>query len=219
MLEKARVVIICLYNGSKGAGMEDKFLHLAENRRSIYGLGKRKILAEDEVVRLVEDMVKNCPTPFNSQSGRVVVLFEEMHYKLWNIVKEILRAQVPAEAFAKTEEKINSFAAGYGTILYFIDESVTIELQSSFPLYADKFPVWAEQANGILQYMIWTALAENKVGASLQHYNPLIYNKVHEEWQVPSEWCLRAQMPFGSIEMPSAEKTYLPVEERVKVFK
>lgn len=49
--------------------------------------------------------LKNCPSAFNSQSGRVVVLFGENHHKLWNIVKDALQARVPAEAFGKTEEK------------------------------------------------------------------------------------------------------------------
>ena len=178
--------------------MEEKFLRLAEKRRSVYNLGKRKILAEDEVIRLVEGMVRTCPSAFNSQSGRVVVLFGENHHKLWNIVKDTLQARVPAEAFGKTEEKINSFAAGYGTVLYFVDDQVMADLQAKFPLYADNFPVWAEQANGILQ---------------------LIDEKVHEEWRLPQSWRLRAQMPFGSIEASAGEKTYLPMDMRFKVFK
>lgn len=44
--------------------MEEKFLRLAEKRRSVYNLGKRKILAEDEVVRLVEGMVKKLSVCF-----------------------------------------------------------------------------------------------------------------------------------------------------------
>ena len=96
--------------------MEEKFLRLAEKRRSVYNLGKRKILAEDEVIRLVEGMVRNCPSAFNSQSGRVVVLFGENHHKQWNIVKDTSQARGPAEAFGKTEEKINSFANGYSTV-------------------------------------------------------------------------------------------------------
>lgn len=199
--------------------MEEKFLCLAEKRRSIYNLGKRRILGEDEIVRLIEGMVKNCPSAFNSQSGRVVVFFGENHHKLWNIVKDRLRAKVPKEAFGKTEEKISSFAAGYGTVLYFVDDQITADLQDKFPLYADNFPVWAEQANGILQYMVWTSLAENNVGASLQHYNPLIDEKIREEWQLPQSWRLRAQMPFGSIEAPAGKKNYLPTDMRVKVFK
>lgn len=100
-----------------------------------------------------------------------------------------------------------------------VDDHVTADLQAKFPLYADNFPVWAEQANGILQYMVWTSLAENNVGASLQHYNPLIDEKVREEWRLPQSWRLRAQMPFGSIEASVGKKTYLPMDMRLKVFK
>lgn len=199
--------------------MKDGFWQLAEKRRSIYALGQEKVLTEDEVISLVQNMVKQCPTAFNSQSGRVVVLFGEQNQRLWNMVKDCLREKVPAEAFAKTEEKINSFAAGFATVLYFIDDEVTKDLQKKYPLYAENFPIWAEQANGMLQYMVWTALAEQNVGASLQHYNPLIDEKLREIWNLPKSWRLRAQMPMGSIETAAGEKTYLPLEKRVLIFK
>ena len=35
--------------------------------------------------------------------------------------------------------------------LYFIDDEVTEGLQKKYPLYAENFPIWAEQANGMLQ--------------------------------------------------------------------
>lgn len=199
--------------------MKDGFLQLAEKRRSIYALGQEKVLTEDEVISLVQNMVKQCPTAFNSQSGRVVVLFGEQNQRLWNMVKDCLREKVSAEAFAKTEEKINSFAAGFATVLYFIDDEVTKDLQKKYPLYAENFPIWAEQANGMLQYMVWTALAEQNVGASLQHYNPLIDEKLREIWNLPKSWRLRAQMPMGSIETAAGEKTYFPLEKRVLIFK
>ena len=199
--------------------MKDGFWQLAEKRRSIYALGQEKVLTEDEVISLVQNMVKQCPTAFNSQSGRVVVLFGEQNQRLWNMVKDCLREKVPAEAFAKTEEKINSFAAGFATVLYFIDDEVTKDLQKKYPLYAENFPIWAEQANGMLQYMVWMALAEQNVGASLQHYNPLIDEKLREIWNLPKSWRLRAQMPMGSIETAAGEKTYLPLEKRVLIFK
>lgn len=198
--------------------MEKDFGDLTAKRRSIYQLGNKEVLSKDEVNALIEQMVRNCPTAFNSQSGRVVVLFGEENQKLWRLTTETLKKAVPEAAFQKTAEKISAFAAGYGTILYFIDEVVTKELQEKFPLYADNFPIWAEQANGMLQYMVWTALAEKNIGASLQHYNPLIDSAVHKEWNVPKNWRLRAEMPFGSIEAPAGEKTYLPIEERMKVY-
>ncbi|NFV72581.1 nitroreductase, partial [Clostridium botulinum] len=34
-------------------------------------------------------------------------------------------------------------------------------------------------------------------GASLQHYNELIEEDVKKEWNIPNNWKLIAQMPFG----------------------
>lgn len=192
---------------------------LIEKRRSIYALGKETAASENEVVALVKNAVKYCPTAFNSQSGRVVVLFGEEYQKLWDIVENKLRGLVPAEGFAKTKEKIDGFRAGLGTILFFEDEAVVQALQQKFPLYKDNFPLWSLQAGGMLQYIVWTALAEKNIGASLQHYNPLIDEDVAKQWQLPLTWRLLAQMPFGSIVMPAGDKAFEPLDSRVLVYR
>lgn len=200
--------------------MKTNTLELLDNRRSIYHLGKEVSLENSEITDLVKGAVKESPSSFNSQTSRVVILFEGQHLKLWEIVEENLRKVVPdEEAFKGTQEKINSFRAGHGTLLFFEDEEVVRGLQENFALYADKFPVWSEQSSGIASVNVWTALAENKIGASLQHYNPLIDSDVAKEWDLPSTWKLRAQMPFGSIETPAEEKTYMDDEERFRIFK
>ena len=56
------------------------------------------------------------------------------------------------------------------------------------------------------------------LGASLQHYNPLIDEAVAREWQLPASWKLTAQMPFGSPECKPDEKTFLPLDGRLKMF-
>ena len=78
------------------------------------------------------------------------------------------------------EEKIDSFRAGSGTILYFYDRKVVESLQKQYPLYADNFPVWASQSSAMLQLAVWSGLRELNIGASLQHYNPVIDNAVKE---------------------------------------
>ena len=117
-----------------------------------------------------------------------------------------------------TIEKIRGFAAGAGTVLFFEDQNTIESLQKKFPLYAENFPKWSLEANGMLQYMIWLALCEAGLGASLQHYNPLIDDEVKLVFDLPGHWQLLAQMPFGSIEQPAEEKSFLPIEERLKVF-
>lgn len=199
--------------------MENDLLGLIEKRRSIYSLGDEEVLSQDEIVNTVQQAVKYCPSSFNSQSARVVVLFGSNHKKLWNIVLSELKKVAPASTLENTEKKIASFAKGYGTILFFEDMDVVKNLQEKFPLYADNFPKWSLQSNGMLEYLIWIALAEQNVGASLQHYNPLIDEEVRKTWKLPESWMLLAEMPFGNIEAPAGEKSFLPIEDRVKVFK
>ena len=69
------------------------------------------------------------------------------------------------------------------------------------------------------QFVIWTALENEGFGVSLQHYNELISDTVAKEWNIPSHWSLNAQMPFGKPTSPPGEKTYLPLEDRIKLFK
>lgn len=195
------------------------FWNKVESRRSIYDLGSRKIVSQDEIMQVVNQAVLHTPTSFNSQTGRVLVLFGDNYHRLWKIVMEELRKIVPADKFGPTEAKVTSFDQGYGAVLFFEDENVVKGLQEKFPLYADNFPKWSLQSSGMLQYVVWTALEALGLGASLQHYNPLIDAAVAQEWDIPANWKLVSQMPFGSVEVPAGEKSFSPLEERVKVFK
>lgn len=198
--------------------MSNSFINSLKQRRTQYALGKNLALSHEEVAKLVSDAIKHSPTSFNSQSSRAVVLFGAQHEKLWNIAKEELRKIVPAESFASTEAKIDSFAAGAGTVLFFEDQDVVKSLQENFALYADNFPIWSEQSGGMAQFAVWLAFSHAGIGASLQHYNPLIDEEAAREWDIPASWKLRAQMPFGSNEQPFGEKTFIEDSERFKAF-
>jgi len=69
------------------------------------------------------------------------------------------------------------------------------------------------------QLAIWTMLEDAGFGASLQHYNPLIDNEVRKRWSLPEEWRLIAQMPFGTPAGEPGEKTFKPLDERIRVFR
>ena len=192
---------------------------IAETRRSIYMLNDQLPVSKDEVVKLVEHAMVHTPSAFNSQSSRLVVLFGEDHQKLWQITEDLLRAMVnDDEKFKSTADKMAMFKAGAGTILYFEDQSVIKGLQEQFPLYAHNFPVWAEHTSAMHQYAIWNALAALNIGANLQHYNGVIDEKVAETWNIDSNWKLIAQMVFGGIAAPAGEKTFEPIEKRLKVY-
>ncbi|AIQ23539.1 nitroreductase [Paenibacillus sp. VTT E-133280] len=199
--------------------MSNNFLEAVKGRRSIYAISKESTVADAQIIEIVEQAVLHSPTSFNSQSSRAVVLLGEQHDKLWDITTETLRKIVPAEQFEGTAQKLASFKAGYGSVLFFEDQAVVKNLQENFALYAENFPVWSNQSSGILQFVVWTALSEAGLGASLQHYNPLIDDEVKEAWGIPQDWKLIAQLPFGKTVTPAGEKQFQPVEDRVKVFK
>ena len=198
--------------------MTRSFTEALEKRRSIYALGNRKTVGDDKVRELVEFAVKHVPSPFNSQSARVVILFGAESNRFWTLVRETLKKIVPPDAFPKTAEKLASFDAGFGTVLFFEDQSVVDNLMGKFPLYKDNFPIWSLQSNGMLEFAVWTSLEDAGLGASLQHYNPLVDDAVRTAWNLPSSWKLLAEMPFGSVEAPAGEKEFSPIADRVKVF-
>jgi Predicted oxidoreductase related to nitroreductase len=198
--------------------MSRTFLEAVEKRRTIYALGKEKVVPQERIKTIVDFVVTHTPSPFNSQSGRIVVLFGTESSKFWGIAREALRKIVPAEAFKATEEKLASFDAGYGTVLFFEDQSIVEGLMANFPSYKDNFPIWSLQSNGMLEFALWTALEAEGLGASLQHYNPLVDAEVKKAWGIPGSWKLLAEMPFGSVAAPAGTKEVSPLDQRVRVF-
>lgn len=194
------------------------FLNSIKARRTIYAIGKNVSVDQATIEETIREAVKQSPSSFNSQTSRVVTLFGKSHTNFWNIVRETLRKIVPAEAFEGTNAKIDSFSAGFGTALFYEDQDVVKALQEQFALYADNFPVWSEHSTAIAQFATWTALSEIGIGASLQHYNPIVDAEVAETFGIPSNWKLRAQLVFGSIEAPAGEKTYMDDAARFKTF-
>ena len=194
------------------------FLDHIKQRRTIYAVGKNVAFTPEQIESVIKEAVNHSPSAFNSQTSRIVTLFGESHLQFWNIVRETLRKIVPEAAFEGTNTKINSFAAGYGTVLFYEDQDVVKSLQEQFALYADNFPVWSEHSSAIAQFAVWTALSEQNIGASLQHYNPIVDAEIAEIFDIPANWKLRAQLVFGSIEAPAGEKTFMAEADRFKTF-
>lgn len=194
------------------------FLGHIKQRRTIYAVGKNVPLTPEQIESVIKEAVNHSPSAFNSQTSRIVTLFGESHLQFWNVVRETLRKIVPEAAFEGTNAKINSFAAGYGTVLFYEDQDVVKSLQEQFALYADNFPVWSEHSSAIAQFAVWTALSEQNIGASLQHYNPIVDAEIAEIFDIPANWKLRAQLVFGSIEAPAGEKTFMAEADRFKTF-
>lgn len=200
--------------------MKRDFKEAVKNRRSYYNISDKSPISDEAIKEIIDFAVLNVPSAFNSQSARIVLLLGENHKKLWNIVKDILKKMVPADAFPATEAKIDGcFAAGHGTILYYEDESVVEGLQNAFSAYKDNFPIWSQHTSAMHQFAIWTMLEDAGLGASLQHYNPIIDEDVAKAFNINPKWKLIAQMPFGTPTGEPGEKEFEPLDKRVLVFK
>jgi predicted oxidoreductase (fatty acid repression mutant protein) len=194
--------------------MNRDFKEALRHRRSCYAIDGCSPITDQEIQSIVDFVLLHTPSAFNSQSTRIVLLLNEHHKKLWNIVMETLRGIVPASNFGPTERKINAFAAGHGTALFLEDQDVVEDMQDRFPTYAANFPTFAQHTSAMHQLALWTLLEDAGFGASLQHYNPLIDAEVRETWKLDERWALVAQMPFGGLVEPAGAKEYEPLEKR-----
>lgn len=205
---------------SKHADTEayETFIDQLKKRRTVTTLGSRIRYSQTYLIELIQEAVRSCPSAHNSQSTRVVILFSESHHKFWNIVKEMQRTNVPADVFAGIEVKIAQYADAYGTVLFYEDQSVIRQLQKKRPFDAEAFPIWSEQTSGMAQYAVWTALAESDIGGALLHYNPIVDEEIAKHFAIDSNWKLRAQLIFGSIEEKAPSKKHIDYDQQFKVF-
>lgn len=182
------------------------------NRRTYYNIDKNIPVSEKEIEEKMKEITELVPDAFNMKSARIVLVFGEKHDQLWDEIYNVFGGKVP-------REKIDSFKAGAGTVLFLYDQEIVKAMQERFSTYADNFPVWAEQANGMLQISVWSMLRELNVGASLQHYNPVIDAKVKEIFAIPENYKIAAQMPFGGIVKEPDKKEREDIDKRVTVVR
>ena len=195
------------------------FSDIAKKRRSIYSLGRDVRLSNDELIALIKDTIRETPSAMNVQSVRAVILLDDAQDKFWDATTARVKQEVPADAdFSRTQAKMDGFKAAKGTVLLYTDLDAIKNQEESFPLYADNFYDWSEQAQGIAAHALWLAMADNGLGANLQHYNPLIDEETAKMFDVPANWRLRSQLVFGAIEAPAGDKDYLADEGRFLTF-
>lgn len=190
-----------------------KTLEILKNRRTYYNINKTLPVKEEKLIDFIKETTELVPDAFNMKSQRLTIFTGKRHDELWDTIFDIFNGKVK-------REKIDSFKNGYGTIIFSIYENVVKSKQEKYPTYADRISSWAEQANGMLQISIWEGLRELGIGASLQHYNPLIDKRVKEKFGLEDNYKILAQMVFGGIvEEPEAKEKETDIDMRVSIVK
>lgn len=190
---------------------------IIKKRRSI-----RKLKKSDKVNKeMIEEILKTAmyvPSAFNMQSYRIVVLDEKGHNDLWDIVEEMLIEKMGKEKYIDrgTGDKIAGFKGGNGTLLIYEDEMILEEKGEKFKSYKAQVPSWSYQGSGILQYAIWLQLVEIGLSASLQHYNPMIDQRVKERFKIDDSWNLISQIPYGLSDEELEPREFVPFDKIVR---
>ena len=186
-------------------------------RRSI-----RKLKKSNNVNRkVIEEILRKSmyvPSAFNMQSYRIVVVDGSNHDDLWNIVEEMLIEKMGKEKYIEkgTVNKIAGFKGGNGTLLVFEDERVLEEKREKFKSYRELVSSWSHQGSGIIQYAIWLQLVEAGLSASLQHYNPMIDERIKERFKIDDKWSLISQIPYGEGNEEVEPREFVPFENIVR---
>ena len=201
-----------------GTDMGGELLAALGKRRSYYDIGPDSPVDDGQIGELAKTALVLSPSAFNSQPGRLVLLFGSEHKRLWDMILEALRARLPADRFQPTGRKIAAFAAGHGSVMFYDDWTAVEKLQRDMPAYKDAFPTYAAHAAGMLQFAVWALFRDAGLGASLQHYGNLIETEAAKAWNIPVSWRLVAQMPFGAIRSESGPKQTLPASETLRVI-
>ena len=198
-----------------------EFLDAVAARYSAYSLDdgiEEAGVSFDDVVETVRRIAPAVPSSYNSQTCRLIVLGGDDHRAFWSIVADVLRAKVDdEERFARTEAKLKGFSDAAGTILFYEDDAGTEALIKKHPSYKDAFPVWAEHGDAMMQYAVWTGLYDMGLAANIQHYNPIIDDRVGEAFGVPEGLRLVCQMVFGRPTGDRPVKRRLSGEDMVSV--
>lgn len=190
-----------------------------KKRRSVYSLNKTSHVSDDEIASRLEETIINTPTAFGSEAVFILLALGNNHSFVWDSVLQRLKPLTKPDKFPATASKIASFKETHGTILFFKKSQDIEELKKQFPLYASRQDNWGEQNIGIAVYAIWLTLTDLGLGASLQHYDPLIDEEIHAHFKVPSSYKLEGEMVFGDIKNEPGEKEFGPKEERFSVSK
>lgn len=187
------------------------YIEIIKKRRSYYNLSEDVDLTNEEIKYLVEDVMNITPSHMNAETTRIVLLFDDKSKDFWTRVNETFDNSIK-------EEKFHGFYHAKGTALIFIDMNEIWDQEINMPDYSDYFETWGQHSAAMLQLNLWQALRDEGIGASNQHYNPVIDEWVKEDYDLPDHWELVAQMPFGKIEEEPDPKDKKPIEEKLIVI-
>lgn len=194
------------------------FTELVRSRRTRYAIGNNTEITKEDIVARLRAVAKEVPTAFNSQTSRLVVVFGEDNEKLWGHILDVQKDVMQGEMWEMMSGVMQGAKGAVGTVLFFED----LDAVAAMPVQGARGEAYKQNNNANLQYATWLALTELGLGASLQHMNvghtEGFDKSILEMFNLPANYEMIAQMPFGSIEGEAYPKEYIEDEVRVQVI-
>jgi len=126
--------------------MATGYLENIASRRTIYALSKESTISNDRIQEILAETIKHSPSSFNNQAGRAVLLFGDDHDRLWNIAEDVVKTQLPPQAYEGLKPKLDGYKSGYGTIMFFEDGETMKPYKAAHPEMP--FDQWSEHSQG-----------------------------------------------------------------------
>lgn len=97
----------------------------------------------------------------------MVIVLGEKNKQLWDELYVPHAASLPNDELrAVFKDKFdNNYSNGYGTVLYFEDQDAVAAFTKNMPELKDILPTFADKTSAMLQFVVWTALATEGIGA------------------------------------------------------
>lgn len=192
------------------------FKDLLTKRRSHYAIGANTDVTASDVTAALNEVIPTVPSAFNSQGVRVVVVSGEKNQQLWDLIKGVQTEVLDEGTLNYMTPIMDGAREAVGTILFFEDRDA---VEAGIPGNPERRSVYKNHESANAQLTAWLALTELGLGANLQHFN-IGYEQgfdaaIRELLDLPEAWELVAEMPFGSIEAPAADKESIAVSELV----
>lgn len=215
------------------------FLDAVAKRRTVYELSSTSPIPKSRIIEIVNHTLKYCPSPFNVRTCRMIILFDNAHAKLWDYAADVVPGTVPEGIRDLVVDRLKWCRKSFGTvslsdvtqncssggsscilqILFFDDSSAYADLPAPLAAILAERPDGEDRAQGMHEFIAWTALAAEGLGCNIQHFHPGITPYVTEAFNVPESWTLKCQMVFGEpVTGPGDEPARTHIEKALRVY-
>jgi len=142
-------------------------LQLVKRRRSV-----RRVKGGEIDPQLISDILEAArwaPSPYNVQPWHFAVV-REGNNRLWDTIEAAERAERKGKNLERALERLKGFRGSIFTILIYRDQGAVERMLAEYS-YLDPvaFDDWVRQALGMAQLLLWLAVTERGLTASLQH--------------------------------------------------